>query len=144
MHYYILVFLGWTFVVYWLHRLVHAIPALAKFHNDHHRYINKNETGWHWSNLFLYNDTWLSTLDLWTTEVIPALVFSYFFGWWFFVVYYIWGAFIQEAVEHNTKLNLYPLTSGKWHMVHHRDATKNFGVFLPIWDWLFKTEKHGN
>ena len=47
---------------------------------------------------------------------------------------------MQERVEHNPKFNLMPfITSGKWHLEHHHDSTKNFGVFFPIWDWLFGT-----
>jgi sterol desaturase/sphingolipid hydroxylase (fatty acid hydroxylase superfamily) len=68
---------------------------------------------------------------------------SFIFGWWLFVVYYIWAAFIQEAVEHNSNFSIYPiLTSGKWHMVHHYHKNYNYGVFFPIWDILFGTWKY--
>jgi hypothetical protein len=145
--FYIVSFLIWTFVIYWAHRLAHAIPVISTIHADHHKYVVQNEVNWHWSNLFLYNDTWLSTLDLWITEVIPTIVMSLFVGWWLFIAYYIWAAFIQERIEHNSKFNLYPfLTSGKWHMIHHRQAKYNYGIFFPIWDIIFRTWKplHGD
>lgn len=135
-------FLAWTFLLYILHRIVHKFPVLKKIHADHHGYINNNSTKWHWSNLFLYNDTWTSTLDLWITEVIPTLVFSYLTGhWWITVFYYLWAAFLQESLEHNKKINLYPLTFGKWHLVHHKYPKSNFGLFFPFWDKLFSTER---
>jgi hypothetical protein len=140
---YLIIFLFWTLIIYWMHRLVHIIPILNDIHADHHRYVIKNEVRWHWSNLFLYNDTWLSTIDLWITEVIPTLIISWIFGWWLFVAYYFWAAFIQERIEHNDNFNYYPLTSGRWHMNHHTSNNCNYGIFIPIWDILFRTHKNG-
>jgi sterol desaturase/sphingolipid hydroxylase (fatty acid hydroxylase superfamily) len=89
----------------------------------------------------LFNDDWPSTKDLWTTEVIPTLIFSWITGqWWISVFYYIWAAFIQETVEHNANINLPILTSGQWHLMHHRFKC-NYGLFTPIWDIVFKTYK---
>jgi sterol desaturase/sphingolipid hydroxylase (fatty acid hydroxylase superfamily) len=141
---YIGLFLLWTFVLYWIHRVVHRIPFVNDFHQDHHQYINKNNgTTWHWNNLLLYNDTWKSTADLWITEVVPTLLFSYVTGYWsIFVFYYLWAALVQEVIEHNNKFDWYPfLTSGKWHLVHHRNQRRNFGLFIPLWDILFSTFK---
>lgn len=138
-------FLFWTFTLYWIHRIAHNIKAFEKYHYDHHYYIsNKGSNGWHWNNLFLFNDTWKSTIDLWITEVIPTLVFSFFTNqWWIFIFYYFWAALVQEIIEHNQKFNLYPfLTSGKWHLIHHQDSNKNFGLFFPIWDILFNTYEY--
>lgn len=112
-------------------------------HRDHHTVINKSKgkTCWHWNNLLLFNDTWKSTVDLWITEVIPTIIFSYVIGQvWPIILYYFWAAFLQEKLEHNIQLDVYPCTSGKWHMVHHTNPTKNFGLFIPIWDIIFRTE----
>ena len=139
-------FLLWTLILYTIHRIVHKTPVLNKIHLDHHSYISKRiQEGklikWHWSNLFLFNDTWTSTLDLWITEVVPTLIFSLITGqWWISIFYYLWAAFIQESIEHNPNINLYPLTSGKWHLVHHRNSKRNYGLFHPFWDRLFNTE----
>jgi sterol desaturase/sphingolipid hydroxylase (fatty acid hydroxylase superfamily) len=85
----------------------------------------------------------MSTLDLWITEVIPTLVFSLITGqWWISVFYYVWAAFVQEIIEHNPKVDLYPfLTSGKWHLIHHHNTSVNYGLFIPTWDILFGTFK---
>lgn len=141
---YIFAFLTWTFVLYWIHRVGHKTPIVKDAHRDHHKFININgKTTWHWNNLFLFNDTWTSTADLWITEVIPTVIFSWITGhWWLSVFYYLWAALIQEVVEHNPKFDMYPfLTSGRWHLVHHRDSTRNYGLFLPVWDLLFGTYK---
>lgn len=144
---YVLAFLGWTLMIYVMHVAMHYVPVLKDIHWDHHKYITDNDgTKWSWNNLLLYNDTWLSTADLWITEVIPTLVFCWITGhWWIALFYYVWAAFVQEQVEHNKKVNLYPLlTTGRWHLVHHKHPNKNYGLFLPIWDKLFGTDYKGD
>lgn len=141
---YLIVFLFWTLCLYIVHRLIHKYPGLFRCHFDHHGFINRNgNPGWHWNNLLLFNDNWRSTADLWISEVVPTIIFSYATGhYWVFVLYYIWAAFIQEIVEHNPKINFYPwLTSGIWHLEHHKNSKCNFGLFIPIWDKIFKSEK---
>ena len=129
----ILVFILWTFMIYWMHRIVHMIyiPYLYEWHMDHHKQVSQDKiVGLHWSNLFLYNDTWKSTLDLWAIEVIPTIIFCWIFNcWWIFFVYWFWAAFIQEAIEHNKNFDWYPwLTSGKWHILHHNQSKFNFEI----------------
>lgn len=110
---------------------------------EHHRYILKNKVSWHWSNLLLFNDNWSSTVDLWITEVIPTLVFSIITGeFWILAFYYFWTALIQEHIEHNDKVNVPLLTSGQWHLIHHYQANKNYGLFTPFWDLIFGTYKN--
>jgi sterol desaturase/sphingolipid hydroxylase (fatty acid hydroxylase superfamily) len=129
-------------MLYWIHRIGHSVPAIRDLHLHHHRFILQHDTSWHWSNLFLFNDDWTSTLDLWITEVIPTIVFSLVTEqWWIIVFYYVWAAFIQESIEHNKNFNIPILTSGKWHLMHHHDGI-NYGLFTPIWDIIFGTYKN--
>ena len=102
---------------------------------DHHKFIlDHSSTSWKWNNLLLFNDTWLSTLDLWVTEVLPTIVFCMITGIWEIAVfYYLWASLIQEIIEHNPKFNIFPLlTSGRWHLLHHTDDRVNFGLFIPV------------
>ena len=139
-------FLLWTFCLYWVHRLAHIyrIPLITRMHWDHHKQVTQQTIkGLHWTNLFLWTDSWRSTVDLWCTDVIPTIIFCAVTGqWWIAVFYYVWAAFVQEAVEHNPKIDLYPfLSTGRWHLMHHENSGVNFGLFLPIWDWVFGTAK---
>ena len=120
---YVIYFFLWTLMLYWIHRMAHHIPVIKEYHLDHHRHILTNHTSWHWNNLFLFNDTWDSTIDLWITEF-----------------YYLWASLIQETIEHNKNFDIPLLTSGKWHLIHHR-SSYNYSLFFPIWDILFKTHK---
>lgn len=142
---YILYFFLWTFILYWIHRLIHITPILRKIHFDHHRYVALNEIRWHWSNMFLFTDTWISMLDLWITEVIPTIIFSIITGqYWILIFYYLWAAFIQERVEHNNRIRIPFVTSGKWHLLHHKIPRRNFGLFFTFWDIIFFTNKDTN
>lgn len=135
-------FLLWTLLLYILHRVVHRVSFIKSFHLDHHKYILNHKTKWNINNLVLINDNVKSTIDLWITEVIPTIIFCFITQqWWIGIFYYVWAAFFQENLEHNKKINWYPFTTGQWHMVHHKNAKKNFGLFLPIWDILFRTEQ---
>jgi len=142
---YVFYFFLWTFVLYWIHRATHKIKFVNRYHSKHHSFINKNirlgnQNKWHWNNLFLFNDDLESTIDLWITEVVPTLIFSLVTGqWWISVFYYVWAAFIQESVEHNLNIDYPLLLNGKRHLIHHELPNKNFGLFFPIWDQLFKT-----
>lgn len=140
---FILYFFLWTLMLYWIHRIGHKTPIIQRIHWHHHRHINTSApTSWHWNNLFLFNDNWISTLDLWITEVIPTIIFAYVTGqYWLIVFYYIWAAFIQESIEHNKKFDIPGFTSGRWHLIHHRQPNHNFGLFFPQWDLLFGTYK---
>ena len=132
-------FMYWTLLVYWLHRLVHVLGWQA--HIDHHHQVDASAVGFHWTNMFLFFDSWRSTLDQWFTEVGPVLLVSWLWGTWVLAfAYYVWAAFIQEHVEHDPKFDWYPwLTSGRWHLKHHKYPGCNFGVFHPLWDKLFGT-----
>lgn len=140
----ILYFLIWTFILYVFHRLAHRIPFLWKYHSDHHVQISyQTNKGHHWSNYFLFFDTWKSTTDQWLIEILPTIVFCVIIqDYTLLFFYYIWAVFIQEKIEHNKNFNFFPiLTSGKWHMIHHENDDKNYGVFVFIWDLIFKTYK---
>lgn len=138
---YIVYILLWTLILYLLHVLAHRWEPLRKFHRDHHSVVSENFVGkWHPSNLLLFNDTWKSTADLWITEVIPTFIFSYVTGvWGIFIFYYFWAAFLQEYLEHNKKLNIPLILTGKKHLLHHRHPYYNFGLILPMWDLIFGT-----
>lgn len=139
---FILYFFLWTLMLYCIHRVVHVAPAVRAVHLHHHQFILTHSTKWHWSNLLLFNDDWTSTIDLWITEVIPTILFSLITGqWWISILYYIWAAFIQETIEHDSNFNLPILTSGKWHLMHHQNKI-NYGLFIPVWDIIFGTYKN--
>jgi sterol desaturase/sphingolipid hydroxylase (fatty acid hydroxylase superfamily) len=142
---YILQFFGWTLLLYCLHRIAHTayVPVLRRAHLAHHAQIRiKGTTSWHWTNLLLYTDTWAVTRDMWVTEIIPTIAYATVFNcYWIVVFYYLWAALLQEPLEHNPKLTIRPFTAGQWHLRHHFNVYCNYGLFLPTWDILFRTQR---
>lgn len=135
------IFMIWTLYLYLWHRLVHKTPVIKNFHRHHHVFILNNHTSWKWNNLFLYNDDIIGTVDLWVTDVLPTILFCFIFDSWYILLFYwCWAAFLQEKLEHNRNVDFIGCTFGKWHLEHHRNPSKNFGLFFPIWDRIFKTE----
>lgn len=138
----LLIIFLYTLILYVMHIFAHRCPFFWYFHDDHHKQvINGTIEGFNWKNIFLIFDNWKSTIDQWLIEVIPTVILSiYFEAFWLLTFYYIWAAFIQESVRHNKNFNLMPfLTSGEYHLKHHYSGTKNYGVFVWFWDWVFGT-----
>jgi len=140
---FVLYFLLWTFVIYIMHRLAHVVPLLQPFHWNHHYTISRKENDGKFkiSHLILYVDNFETTIDQWLTEVIPTIIFCTITGqWWIAILYWIDAAFIQESIKHNPNFNVFPLnTAGRWHLIHHSNSEKNYGIIFPIWDIIFNT-----
>jgi sterol desaturase/sphingolipid hydroxylase (fatty acid hydroxylase superfamily) len=136
-------FLVWNFIIYWMHRWAHNVPIMMRLHREHHKFIRENSVHWHWNNVLLFNDNWPSTFDFWVTEVIPTLLFAWITGqWWLLIAYYVYSALILERFEHNPNFTAYPwYVSGKWHVLHHTHYPCNYGIIIPFWDWVFKTNR---
>lgn len=141
----LLIFL-WTLLLWSMHFLSHHTQFLWKFHLAHHEEVLNGIGNPDWRNLFLWFNTFEVTMDQWLIEVIPTLVLAYAFNaYWLIMFYYVWAACIQESIRHNPEFNLMPfLVSGKYHLIHHRNSSKNFGVYTPIWDMLLGTYEWKN
>lgn len=138
-----IIFFLWTLLIYWIHRLAHVLPLIKQIHYGHHNYIKQNiAPKWHWSNIFLFQDNWISTVDVWLTEVLPTILFCAITEqWWIAVLFYVWSAFIQERIEHDPEFDFLFFTSGRWHLIHHKKGMCNYGLFHSIWDRVFGTYK---
>lgn len=141
----IALYMAWTCLLYWMHRLAHVLPGLQWFHEDHHRVVFQHQyegQAMQWSpmNFLLWNDTGKSTVDLWFTEVLPTLLFCWVFHcWWILAGYYVWAAIFQESNEHDPNVHWPGYMHGRPHLEHHEDPTVNYGFSTPLWDRLFHT-----
>lgn len=138
----IFLFIGWNLLLGFIHYLAHRIPWLWNTHSIHHQEVidglyNRPQ----WTALFLWIDSWDTTKDLWKTEYIPTIIYCFIFNcWWIGILYYIWVATVQEWIEHNPRFNLYPfISSGRYHLIHHKDPTVNFASMVPWADWIMGT-----
>ena len=131
---FVIYFILWTFVLYWLHRFFHNVPILKEMHMVHHMHVTlgTGSSGWNWKHMFLWIDDWKGTVDQWLIEIVPTIIFCWLLDqWWLLAFYWFWAAFVQERIEHNINFNIFPLlTSGAWHLKHHRNCNVNYGVFF--------------
>jgi sterol desaturase/sphingolipid hydroxylase (fatty acid hydroxylase superfamily) len=127
-------FLEWN-----IHRLLHAVPWLWKFHQLHH---SSEELDWaatfrsHWGEIVIYQ----------TVVYLPLVVLGVNDGVVFAIL--VLTLLIQELSHANLRWDWGPLryviNSPRFHAWHHAVELhgrngQNFGVTLALWDWIFGT-----
>lgn len=145
------------FARYWLHRLLHTVPALWAFHKVHHSATSLNP-------LTIYRthpvESVLFILRSALVQGVSIGLFVFLFGEQVSLMQVL-GAnvftFVFNALGSNLRHS--PITIAYWrpvekifmspaqHHIHHSTAPqhydKNFGVALAVWDWLFGSLYHG-
>ncbi len=127
-------FLEWN-----IHRTLHRVPWMWRFHRLHH---SIEDLDWaatfraHWGEVVIYKV--LIYLPLVVLGVSDGVVFAIL----------ACSLFVQELSHANLRWDFGPLryvvNSPRFHAWHHdveqHGATgQNFGVTLAIWDWIFGT-----
>jgi sterol desaturase/sphingolipid hydroxylase (fatty acid hydroxylase superfamily) len=131
----------WTFLEYLLHRFVlHRLPILTAMHAVHHAS----------PRAFVGTPTWLTLAILWLVFFLPT--------WWGFsfnvasgliagvMMGFLWYGILHHAIHHGRPRALAALVStcAHRHQQHHFSGQPgNFGVTIPLWDYLFGTVIHG-
>jgi dihydroceramide fatty acyl 2-hydroxylase len=126
--------LGWaaagallfTFVEYWVHRT--ALHGLL-FHGSHERHHT------HPAEYVVFPIYYTPAIFLAFYLVLPLPVFAGF------VAGYCWFL-VWHHILHHVDLNSWPRPVRRyaiWHLAHHHDDACNFGITVPLWDWLFGT-----
>lgn len=138
---FLLMFLIQDFTHWNVHRLLHRVPFLWKFHKVHH---SVKEMGFaahlrfHWMESIIYK----------SITFIPLLFIGFGIDDFFYLHIFtiIWGHY------NHTNMNIplgpfkYIFNNPQMHLWHHAKAMPegykngvNFGLTLSIWDYLFKT-----
>lgn len=129
------------FIQWWIHRLLHTVPALWEFHKVHH---SAEQMGFaahlrfHWMENVVYR----------TIEYIPLALIG--IGLRDFFIIHIFTLAAGHFNHSNFRINLgflkYIFNNPQMHIWHHayslpKDRQKgvNFGLTLSIWDYIFKT-----
>lgn len=129
------------FVQWWIHRLLHKVPALWEFHKVHH---SVEEMGfaahlrYHWMENIVYR----------TLEYIPLALLG--IGLRDFFIIHIFTLAMGHFNHSNIRLRLghlkYLFNNPQMHIWHHaynlpqdKPNGVNFGLTLSIWDYLFGT-----
>ena len=129
------------FIQWWIHRLLHKVPALWEFHKVHH---SVEEMGfaahlrYHWMENVVYR----------TLEYIPLALLG--IGLRDFFIIHIFTLAMGHFNHSNIRLRLgylkYLFNNPQMHIWHHaynlpqnKPTGVNFGLTLSIWDYLFGT-----
>ncbi|MCK5849817.1 MAG: sterol desaturase family protein [Kiritimatiellae bacterium] len=136
---------------YWLHRLLHRVPFLWRFHRVHHAAEVLNPLTFYRVHPF---ENFLFGLRYAMVTGFVTAVYIYFFGAGIQAIEFM-GANILVFVFSIVGANLrhshipfsYPRAVEKWlvspyqHQLHHstKYLDQNFGSFLAIWDRIFGT-----
>ncbi|MFA0963965.1 sterol desaturase family protein [Roseivirga sp. BDSF3-8] len=129
------------FVQWWVHRLLHGVPALWEFHKVHHSVEQMGFAAhlrYHWMETVVYR----------TIEYIPLALIG--IGLRDFFIIHIITLAIGHFNHANIRLPLGPLkylfNNPQMHIWHHaydlpegRKHGVNFGITLSLWDYLFGT-----
>ncbi|MFK7990453.1 MAG: sterol desaturase family protein [Sandaracinaceae bacterium] len=127
------------FVQYWIHRLLHRVPALWEFHKVHH---SVREMGF--AAHLRYH--WVETVVYRTLEYIPLGLIG--FGVQEFFAVHVLAISVGHLNHANLRVPIGPLryvfNSPQMHLWHHakglpRRYGANFGLTLSVWDWVFGT-----
>jgi sterol desaturase/sphingolipid hydroxylase (fatty acid hydroxylase superfamily) len=130
------------FVQWWVHRLLHRVPALWEFHKVHHSVEQMGFAAhlrYHWMENVVYR----------SIEYIPLALVG--IGLRDFFIIHIFTLAIGHFNHSNFTLPLGPLkyifNNPQMHIWHHayeipesRKYGVNFGLTLSIWDYIFKTD----
>ncbi len=129
------------FIQWWVHRLLHWVPALWEFHKVHHSVEQMGFAAhlrFHWMETVVYR----------SIEYLPLAMIG--FGIDDFFIVHIVSLSIGHFNHSNLNVNLGPFkyifNNPAMHIWHHaHDIPKgykygvNFGLSLSIWDYLFGT-----
>lgn len=127
------------FMMYALHRVAHLPVLFHILHSTHHEYENPRPL-----TLFVLNPAeTLSFGSLWLFVII-----CYSFSWIgmsiYLVLNVVFGAIGHLGVEpFPSNWQRIPvlryISTGLFHVQHHKDLNHNYGFYTSIWDKIFKT-----
>ena len=133
----LLLFVLRDFIQYWVHRLLHAVPFLWRFHEVHHSVTEMGFAAhlrFHPAETIVYR----------TIEYLPLALIGY--GIDDFLIVHLTALTIGHFNHANFRPPIGPLryvfNSPQMHIWHHAKSLpdprgKNFGISLSVWDWLF-------
>ena len=128
------------FMQWWIHRLLHRVPALWRFHQIHHSVVD-GEMDW----IVSFRFSWVEIIVYRSLQYLPLAVMG--FGTEAIMFHAVFGTLIGHLNHANVRLDYGPLryllNSPAMHLWHH-DAHGpkhgwNFGIIFSCWDWLLGT-----
>lgn len=115
-----------SFMEYWVHRVPLHTFYYHGVHEHHHKHPKDYSVFPFWFTPSVFLGFWI----VFPSSVFTGLVVGYL---WFLLWHHILHHFNLE------KLPRWVQKYALWHLKHHHDDDCNFGITLPVWDYLFRT-----
>lgn len=129
---FILLFIGFDFIMYVLHYLSHTVRFLKKLHKDHHEHK--------YFNIFsLYVMHPFEAFSFGLLLTFASFIFS--LNLYSFITFLVFN-WIYGVISHlNTKSTKQPIVFGNhiFHKAHHTQGNGNYGFYTVFWDKIFGT-----
>jgi sterol desaturase/sphingolipid hydroxylase (fatty acid hydroxylase superfamily) len=127
----------WTLLEYLLHRwALHSMPIFTSMHAAHHSAPLTLLGTPPWVSIPVWIVVILLPLSAVTgSEVAASATLGVMVGYW-------WYGIVHHFIHHPAHRRSLPYVNAlrAWHLRHHHSPRRgNFGVTLPLWDYLFKT-----
>ncbi len=131
--------IGLDFIQWNVHRLLHAVPALWRFHQVHHSVVD-GEMGW----IVSFRFHWMEAVIYKTAQYVPLALLG--FSGEALMIHAVLGTLVGHLNHANLDWGHGPwrfvLNSPRMHIWHHdfnASPTRNFGIIFSSWDWMFGT-----
>lgn len=130
-------FLLGTFAEYWVHRLLHIVPALRAWHQKHHDNPVDYTVGGSWTT----HAGIVLGISLALALVQPFISVGFLIWYAVYATLHYYCHHVQASKRH--VIDYFQ----DLHIEHHAapldGSGKNFAVTFPVWDWLFGTYQAG-
>ncbi len=126
------------FISYWIHVAFHKVSWLWKFHAVHH---SPEHMDWLAGSRSHFVDTIVNRSLAYIPVFLMGFAMGPFLTYLTFVSFH--AVFIHANVRWQFPVLRWILATPEFHHWHHakdeEGIDKNFAVFLPVYDWLFRT-----
>ena len=125
-------------VSYWIHRAFHSIPFMWKFHAIHHSSLQMDWLAGSRTHIVdVIVNRALGSLPIFLLGFSPSAVAGYV------VFVSVHAVYIHANVRHRWPVLRWVFATPEFHHWHHTSdeegIDKNFAVFCPLWDVIFRT-----
>jgi len=129
----IIYFIGFDFINYLLHRLLHLQFFYRNIHSLHHKYRNPSP----------FAAIAVHPLEFFLNSVIPSTIMAFiipthYYVWLFSYGFHLfWSVLIHDGLKNNSMGNL--IMDAKHHGIHHKKPLTNYAFIISYWDVFFNT-----
>ena len=114
----------------WFHRILHIRALYPYVHKHHHRQHVPSRGNTDAVNVHPFEFLTGEYLHLFCIWLIPSHIFTV-------AVFILLGGFLASLNHTRVDVTMNSIYQVKFHDLHHRIPTVNYGQYIMLWDWIF-------